>query len=105
MVLSIQKERIAFHLKIQNKNKDNNKKIIPKEKPFVLCVLDSIMKRYFILGAQPKSNEQVKNDFGTRFKEAARKTRTRYSCDSFENSLVEVHEDDFRKFLDTLIDI
>lgn len=92
---------------MQKKKQSNNEEItkpIPKAKPFVLCVFDSIMKRYFILGTQPKTENNLKNDFGTKFKEAAQKTRIRFSCDSFENSLVEVHEDDFGKFLDNLID-
>lgn len=104
-MLSIQKERINFHLKMQQKEGGASGQIVPREKPFVLCVFDSIMKRYFVLGTKPKESHSLKNDFGTRFKEAAQKTRSRYSCDSFENSLVEVHEDDFGKFLDSLIDI
>lgn len=105
LVLSIQKERIQFHVKMKQKNDLSSKeKIIPKEKPFVLCVFDSIMKRYFVLGTQPKSNRGIKNDFEMKFKEAAQNTRSRFSCDSFENSLVEVHKDDFGKFLESLID-
>ena len=92
---------------MQRKNEEENKenpKPIPEAKPFVLCVFDSIMKRYFILGSQPKTENNLKSEFGTKFKLAAQKTRIRFSCDSFENSLVEVHEDDFGKFLDSLIE-
>ena len=75
-----------------------------KEKPFVLCVYDSTMKRYYVLGSEVRQISKETNNFGSRFKNAAEKARVRYSCDSFENSLVEIHSDDFQNFLDHLIE-
>ena len=101
-MLSIQAERIRI-LRKQAENSEKPKKV-PFEKPFVLSVFDSALKRYFVLGSQPKGISQEKNQFGAQFKLAAEKARVRFSCDSFENSLVEIHAADFQNFLDHLID-
>ena len=98
IILSIQQE----YLKSRSKSEPQESlgKIL---NPFVLCVFDSSLKRYFVLGKEPQNRVSRKGHFGQRFKEAAEKVKARYSLDSFENSLIEVHQKDFEKFLEQLI--
>ena len=41
---------------------------------------------------------KIISSFGIRFKEAAEKCKARYSCESFDSQLIEIHKHDFDAF-------
>lgn len=98
---------IKIKYEIQNKYyemKKLDKKA--KMKPLVICILNIKKKSYYVLGVNGIDNNNLKikkNSFGNRFKNAAEKAQVRYSCDFFESSMIEIHEDDFENFMDSLI--
>ena len=98
---------IKIKYEIQNKYyemKKLDKKA--KMKPLVICILNKKKKSYYVLGVNGIDNNNLKikkNSFGNRFKNAAEKAQVRYSCDFFESSMIEIHEDDFESFMDSLI--
>ncbi len=98
---------IKIKYEIQNKYyelKDLNK--TAKMKPLVICILNKKNKSYYVLGVNGVDNSNTKikkNSFGNRFKLAAERAKVRYSCDFFESSMIEIHENDFENFMDTLI--
>lgn len=82
-------------------------KSLPKVKPLVLAIQDKERSCYYVLGTNGTNKNRgdvtTKNSFGNRFRKAAEESKVRYSCDSFESSLIEIYETDFESFLDFLI--
>lgn len=76
-------------------------------KPLILAIKDKEKSCYYVLGTNGQDNNRadtiMKNSFGYRFKKAAEQAKVRYSCNSFESSLIEIFEADFDTFLDNLI--
>lgn len=129
IILSIQEERLQaikkkFHqnneeeientfIEFENgQNKDltkfgkspsDKKKLKSIPDPFVLCVFDMSLKRYFVFGKEIVSVEKNKNRLGQIFQISAERAKVRFSLDSFENGIIEVHQDDFEKFLEELV--
>ena len=44
------------------------------------------------------------SSFGNKFKLAAEEAKVRYSCESFESSLIEIYQNDFMTFIEALTD-
>ncbi|KAI7869615.1 DNA replication pre-initiation complex subunit Cdc45 [Mucor mucedo] len=76
-----------------------------KSIPFVISSLDEDNNTCLILASTgaPTFGEVRKNTFGLAFEEAAEKTGARISLDSFESSVVQVHDSDIEHFVETLI--
>jgi len=77
------------------------------QKPFLVCVHHKKAKTYLIVGISPFgenfiTNNEDRNEFGTKFEAAADKSKTRIKIDNFESSVIEIHEDDFEAFLEEL---
>ncbi|KAI9257527.1 DNA replication pre-initiation complex subunit Cdc45 [Helicostylum pulchrum] len=75
-----------------------------KNLPFVISSLDEEHHTCLILASYgaPTFGEVRKNTFGLAFEEAAEKTGARVSFDSFEASIVQVHDGDIEHFVETL---
>ncbi len=73
----------------------------------VICIMDKRRNCYYVLGSNgtdtvSKKNKK-RNNFGNRFRIAAEDTKARFSHNSFESSMLQIHCDDFEKFMERLI--
>jgi len=73
-----------------------------KQKPFLICCSTS-RHSTLIVGLNPKLVSQTKrNKFGVAFEAAAEKTNTRIQNHYFDSAVIEILEDDTKKFLEYL---
>jgi len=75
-----------------------------KDKPLVLCVLNSKTNIFLVVGVTGMQgmSEVPKNTFGIRFRKAAEGANARVKHDGFETSIIEILKDDFEGFIDEL---
>ena len=87
LIINIKHEVLKMIIKQQEKS------FKPKVKPIVLGLFSNQTETYYVLGSNGIDNNSnmytiKKNSFGNRFKNAAEKVKARYTCDSFESSLI-----------------
>jgi hypothetical protein len=77
-----------------------------RAKPLVISVKNSKKGSTLVLAVMGHQNQDLRNDFGERFRLAAEKARvTNARHDSFESGMVELKNEDWRAFLETLQEV
>jgi len=56
------------------------------------------------LSIHSSKKSKIISSFGNKFKLAAEEAKVRYSCESFESSLIEIYQNDFMTFIEALTD-
>ena len=105
-----------FVMQAYKKNRTN--KFV--DKPFVLCVVNSITNRYIVLGVMEYSPDLpiltkkyatniyiyiYYSNFGSKFRQAATQVHARVKHDSFETEIIEIEKDQILPFIEELCSI
>ena len=71
------------------------------QRPFVLCVLNSKTNIFLVVGVTGTQGmtEVPRNEFGVKFRKAAKEANARVKYDGFETSIIEILRDDFDAFI------